>query len=198
VTLLGFLRSLADTKDPCTTQDVEIQGTHRELKRCELPSKVTYRLYEKRSLHPEGEMLLLKKDKEKAVVVDYITVDNNRRKAGVGTSFYEMAAKEACRLGYTLQSSDYRSEFSEAFWRKQARKGRASCAAGRAGYFSTPLEVAQQAVLDPAQFEEMATRLPKPQTTEYADRYWTCDHYFIDDPCETTSLAGLKRKRRRK
>ena len=198
MTLLGFLRSLVDTEAPCTTQGVEIRGTRMELKRCELPSKISYSLYAINGVYSEGDLILLKQDEERAAVVDYVTVDNNRQKNGVGTFLYETAAKDACRLGYTLKSSDYRSEFSEAFWQKQARKGRASCEVGWAGFFHTPFEEARRATQNTAQFEEMATRLPKPQVSKDADRYWPCNHYRIDNPCEMTSLAGIKSKRRRK
>lgn len=196
MSLLGFLRSLGTSTDFCELQDVTIRGTRMEFKRCELPSGITYRLYTDDNEYPNGEMVI-KHDRDQSSTVDYISVDDKNQKKGVGTFLYEAAAKDACQLGYALKSSDYRSEFSEAFWQKQALKGRASCIAGRGGLFITPLEEAQRLALDPVQFEEMVARLPKPQSSKY-DKHWGCHHYRIENPCETPSLAGLKPRRKRR
>lgn len=207
MSLLGFLKSLATSADPCTTRDVEIRGTKLRLKRCENyprpgydTSKVSYLLFgdgaDPEAMKSEGTMHLVKRDRDRVVAVDSVFVDDKLQKKGVGTFLYEEAVRDSCRLGYALQSDYYRSEFSEAFWQKQARKGRASCVAGRGEVFRTPLEEAQHFALDPVQFESMAAQLPKPQGGEY-DKHWTCRHYRIENPCETPSLAGLKTRRKR-
>lgn len=59
--------------------------------------------------------------------VSFSEVDASYRMDKVGTALYEVAAAYACEHGKTLASDETRSEFSEAFWRKQARKGRVSC-----------------------------------------------------------------------
>ena len=49
---------------------------------------------------------------------------------GIGTKLYEAAARVACRrFRLPLASDTARSSFSEGFWQKQVRKGRASCLA---------------------------------------------------------------------
>lgn len=53
--------------------------------------------------------------------------------AGVGTRMYEAAAQVACASGQVLVSDDKRSRFSEGFWKKQAKKGRATCDASQPG-----------------------------------------------------------------
>jgi hypothetical protein len=54
-------------------------------------------------------------------------VDFKYRRKGLMTRLYEVAAEDACRDGNRLVSDVNRSVFSEAFWRKQKRKGRARC-----------------------------------------------------------------------
>jgi hypothetical protein len=46
---------------------------------------------------------------------------------GMGNEMYRLAAEEACRRGGVLTGSHYRSPFSENFWKKQIREGRAEC-----------------------------------------------------------------------
>lgn len=60
--------------------------------------------------------------------VKNITVDPAFRRRGVATRLYERGAREACkRFGKPLASDETRTEAAEAFWRKQAAKGRATC-----------------------------------------------------------------------
>lgn len=59
--------------------------------------------------------------------VAYSEVSPSHRMDKVGTALYEAAAAFACENNSRLASDETRSEFSEAFWRKQARKRRASC-----------------------------------------------------------------------
>jgi hypothetical protein len=59
------------------------------------------------------------------VVVD-IEVDAQRRRLGVGTRMYEVAAKMACKRGRALASDVTRFAGPKKFWAKQLRKGRAT------------------------------------------------------------------------
>jgi GNAT superfamily N-acetyltransferase len=63
----------------------------------------------------------------KGLIVSDIHVAPEKRRKGYGTRLYEAAANYACDEGLRLMSADTRSHFSEAFWRKQRRKGRAVC-----------------------------------------------------------------------
>lgn len=85
---------------------------------------------------------------------------------GVGTRLYEAAAQFACGRGRQLSSDTKRSRFSEGFWAKQAKKGRATCDA-RAG----------------------GIRLRDDLT--YAGK-WRCRRYLLSCPAPS-SLAGVRR-----
>lgn len=59
--------------------------------------------------------------------VGFIQTSDKCKREGVGTLMYEVAARESCkRLGLPLASDEYRSSYSDAFWKKQFRKGRAT------------------------------------------------------------------------
>jgi hypothetical protein len=53
--------------------------------------------------------------------------------AGIGTKLYEYAARVACRERAPLMSDAYRTKYSQGFWEKQDRKGRATCAVRSGG-----------------------------------------------------------------
>lgn len=59
--------------------------------------------------------------------VGYIDIDKSVRSCGVGTRVYQHLYKTACKRGLVLSSDIVRSPLSENFWKKQARKGRATC-----------------------------------------------------------------------
>lgn len=62
--------------------------------------------------------------------VSHVKVTEAARRCGVGTRLYEVAARHACQLYRSPLTSDIeRSAAAQAFWDKQLRKGRASCAA---------------------------------------------------------------------
>lgn len=88
---------------------------------------------------------------------------------GIGTKMYEHAAKLACRARAPLASDATRTKYSEGFWAKQAKKGRATCVARSGGVR-----------LEAGTFE------PKGR--------WSCKHYSLSCPAPR-SLAGVKRKR---
>jgi len=52
---------------------------------------------------------------------------------GIGTKLYEAAARSACRKGVPLMSDNRRTKYSQGFWEKQSRKGRATCVIERGG-----------------------------------------------------------------
>jgi hypothetical protein len=88
--------------------------------------------------------------------------------SGVGTRMYEAAAQVACALGHALVSDDKRSRFSEGFWKKQARKGRATCDTSARG-----------------------TRLNDDLSYKGT---WKCHRYRLTCPAPR-SLAGIRSKR---
>ena len=74
--------------------------------------------------HPVGYGSIYITPKETAQVgVARVTVTG----CGVGTRLYEKMYKTACSNGARLVSDDGRTDFSEGFWKKQQRKGRAYC-----------------------------------------------------------------------
>lgn len=71
------------------------------------------------------------------VQVGQLDVMYSYRRKGVATKLYTHAAKFACRkFGKPLASDDVRSVGSQGFWRKQLKKGRATCVdtSGAYGY----------------------------------------------------------------
>jgi ferredoxin-thioredoxin reductase catalytic subunit len=61
------------------------------------------------------------------VAVADIRVDSDIQRCGVGTKLYELLQQEACKERAHLASDVYRTRFSEGFWKKQRRRGRAYC-----------------------------------------------------------------------
>lgn len=59
--------------------------------------------------------------------VGWIEVDRSLQRAGLATQLYERAAREACKRSTPLRSDTERSGYSQSFWEKQVRKGRARC-----------------------------------------------------------------------
>jgi len=124
----------------------------------------------------------------KAKVVRAYTMPSLLRQR-IGTPAYEIAAQEACRQGRRLTSDDVRSPFAEAFWRKQAKKGRAVCLTkGEAGgnvWRSDSLPI-------PAS-------LPQPKTIRGKRDRWPCLWWGMKPSVCTSpsgvSLSGLKRGR---
>jgi GNAT superfamily N-acetyltransferase len=61
-----------------------------------------------------------------ALVIESVFMNEGWSGCGVGTRLYEVLAKHACEQGLALHSDTTLSEFSQSFWRKQERKGRAT------------------------------------------------------------------------
>lgn len=155
----------------------------------------------------DGRMKLLANDLRDALVVVEVKVNREARSQGVGTRLYEAALREACALNQGLASDTVRSIFAEAFWRKQARKGRAKCLErGRALVHRDPewdlrsyLRDSCLRAKDPrrcveAKFKAMTSGLPKPKTRQEADR-WPCYRWWIPPTKCGTSLDGLRGKK---
>lgn len=131
--------------------------------------------------------------------------------AGLGTKLYERALRATCDVAGSndLISDTVRSPFSEAFWRKQERKGRAECIGdgGRSRYFDAPLRDAEDAFAarfgrgykETKEWKQFVSRLPTPN-----GRRWPCDYYAIECQGRPDSLTGVRyaiitdRKKRRK
>jgi GNAT superfamily N-acetyltransferase len=160
------------------------------------------------SVPTKGSMLVdLYPDK---LTVNSVSLLPAARAEGVGTQLYEAAFEEACRQGKPLLSDDMRSAYAEAFWRKQARKGRARCAqkAPRGKYWHDPLQTQQASLyhdckrLFPFEHEKalrcaqarlkaMTALLPKPKTPPRGEPYWPCGRWELRlDKCGS-SLDGL-------
>ena len=131
---------------------------------------------------------------------------------GIGTKLYEAVAKKAGDLGCSLRSDSLRSVFSEAFWRKQQRKGRAMCGShGRGDYYSTPLNALKRDCEDAKFYPDRVkdgtfpdadtckrlldpARLPKPNKGgNYGT--WPCGFWVLNFP-PPYSLGRVKRRRK--
>lgn len=102
------------------------------------------------------------------LVVELIGVEDRDRRRGVGTALYEAALKLSCETGKPLASDHQRSPFAEAFWRKQVKKGRATChqrnTEKQENVWNGPLHDARY------QAEESCERLYRNMAPEHADR----------------------------
>lgn len=134
--------------------------------------------------------------------VGFIKVEDAYLKKRWGTRLYELALAESCRTGKPLSSDNLRSEFSEAFWRKQQRKGRAKCLPGRADYWSTPRveleEKLDRGEITASEYRRLTDNLPEPERDQNNNRVWPCGRFEIsEDPCATFSLDAIKLPRRK-
>lgn len=97
---------------------------------------------------------------------------------GIGTKLYEYMQDLACKHRLRLASDTERTRFSEGFWTKQVRKGRAQC---------RPMKHRSRG----------ATRLN--DDMKDSGGYWDCYQYEMKNVCPTDrSLAGRRKKRRAK
>lgn len=123
---------------------------------------------------------------------------------GLGTRLYERAARAACKVGRgsALTSDSTRSVFSENFWRKQVRKGRAECIGdgSQSAYYNAPLNKAREyffqkeKMLDGPEYEAFLARLPKPITDAEGYRKWPCDYYRASCRSIPDTLGKLRRR----
>lgn len=70
----------------------------------------------------------VRESSQHGLIVEMIAVEDRDRRRRVGTALYEAALKLSCETRKPLVSDFQRSRFAEAFWRKQVKKGRATCA----------------------------------------------------------------------
>jgi hypothetical protein len=96
-------------------------------------------------------------------------IEVKKKGLGIGTKIYEKGAAFACSLGFPLASDETRTAAAQGFWRKQARKGRATClrGSGRATALST-------------RWQEAGS--------------WSCGQYVLTCPAPK-SLAAVPRRR---
>jgi hypothetical protein len=125
------------------------------------------------------------------VTIGYIEVKEALRGSGVGTVLYEQMLAEACEANALFRSDSHRSPFAEAFWRKQERKGRATCYAGKGGTeYLTPMRELvrdlRQGKVSQEKFDEMTRNLPVSDEGK-----WPCARFVIGKPCLTGPLKGL-------
>lgn len=102
-----------------------------------------------------------------ALHVKAITVDATARRCGVGTKLYEQIASVACAEGAELRSDRRRTGYSEAFWRKQSKKGRARCNPGSGINLS---------------YKDRKT----PKEIRGNTAYWPCATWTLEAPCDAT------------
>jgi hypothetical protein len=144
--------------------------------------------------------------------------------SGLGTRMYERALRAVCDVGqaYAVTSDNTRSEFSEAFWRKQLAKGRATCEGDgkESKYFKAPLiEAAASFEMLPQTWEAEWLKKNRGQrpTTEMREAWenraadafeqyreglpkrrtdewgaWPCDFYSLKCSKRPDSLDGLR------
>jgi len=165
------------------------------LRRCEFPSSVEFDVLDPSLPEPEpgssGEgqaaEMLLKKGGDR-LAVGFVAVAPKYREKRWGTRLYEEALRESCATGKPLSSDTQRSEFSEAFWRKQERKGRARCIGEGGAYWAKPRydleDMLDNDEITASDYERMTRELPEPETTEEGNRYWPClRHEMTQNPC---------------
>lgn len=122
---------------------------------------------------------------------------------GYGTMLYEAGLRLACEEQRAYSSSSMRSVFSESFWGKQARKGRAACVPGEGTYYRLPLDAdLEEAYLDGRISEETFSAIMERAEALLAQRVddavgekvWPCKRYLIPagQTCSIDSLKGLR------
>jgi len=144
--------------------------------------------------------------------VGWVSVDEEYQSQKIGTALYEAAAAEVCYRKGTLKSDFLRSEFSEGFWAKQTKKGRAKCLSsynrtvGYGNYYDDPWE----ALTSEQKKAQEKRGIKRPFFAKEWDRGdwsnergWDCQQYELktsgrDSVCalKTLDLRGLKKKRR--
>lgn len=86
-------------------------------------SRHQFRVYARVGKHIVGAVML-----QPDGSIESIGLDPEFRHKGIGTQLYQRAAAMACsEIGEPLRSDMERSGYSQAFWEKQVRKGRARC-----------------------------------------------------------------------
>jgi len=109
----------------------------------------------------------------------WVEVDAPYRRCGLGTKLYERAAALAKTSKLTLISSRERSEMSEGFWAKQARKGRAVCLPNEPGASSM-----------------RGKYNPEAGAVRWTDDSWPCWRYVLK--AGKTDLSGARQRRKRR
>lgn len=145
----------------------------------------------------------LREDVEGALRVGSLNISPAHHRGGVGTVLYELAAQLACKQGARFVSDHSRSEFAEAFWRKQESKGRAECFEdGEGSYYAEAMEEIRANLEHQCEGDwdcveqglRAYRRLPRPSS----QGTWPCRRWALkQELCAKISLAGLPRKGRK-
>jgi len=126
---------------------------------------------------------------------------------GIGTRLYEKMMEAVRKRGGVFTSSDTRSVFSEAFWKKQYRKRRAECGDwdNPASYYSNPLNALEEACEygygDGETIpKEVCKRLLDVERPDDEGEGWPCGFWALKLPMPDTlgKLSGLRKKKRRR
>lgn len=144
------------------------------------------------------------------IKVSSIRVRPAEQQKKLGTVIYEIFADLACRQNKTLISDLTRSPFAEAFWRKQERKGRASCNAPNKEkddnvYLEPVKYTAQELCPNWPELEakkcrvrkerELLAKLPRPEVDPERGRtYWPCERYALNASACGSTLEALNVK----
>lgn len=189
---------MADTR--CKLKKIKVKGQEFQLSRCQYASQIVYTAKQQDEFAGTLKLSVDERRGSFNVIVSAVTVATKYQSMRLGTRLYEQALKDGCKLGYSVISDDMRSEFSEAFWRKQVRKKRATCALeGSGGYYAIPKRALEKELargeVSQERFNKIVANLPEPALElgmfDAKYPYWPCEYYKMDDACKTKSLAGL-------
>lgn len=125
------------------------------------------------------------------------------RQQKLGTALYEIALAVACSEGKFLVSDINRSQFEEAFWRKQVSKKRASCVEMNrrqyANVYEAPLHMAVAEACKGSTDADCAQKARKKILSTLPDApYWPCLRYALDKANCGRSLEGLPKSKTRR
>lgn len=148
-----------------------------------------------------AQLETLEQNGKELLRVAAINTEPGVRRTGVGTVVYELALEKACELGRQLVSDFDRSEWAEAFWRKQKSKGRAQClgpntkGAFGPNYNGGPRESTLRDIRErcikkfergrkvescvKSELKALSKTLPKPRKDADGKQYWPCRRYGI-------------------
>lgn len=141
-----------------------------DIRHQERGNKIAIAAFRRGTDTPVGKMMLV--DGPSLLSVSYAHVEPEMQHCGIGTKLYEHAVKVACDYQKPLASDDARTRYSEAFWQKQERKGRARC------------------VREPDPDLDIGVQLDE----EWRPTgFWDCGQYALNEACPSDpSLAGRR------
>jgi hypothetical protein len=140
---------------------------------------------------PGGELFAEKEGSHFAVNSSTTPLELLATCPGLGTGLYEEAMKLACKKSAVLGSSKLRSAFSERFWKRQLKKGRAVCLGSHAEFYNSPHYSLRVRLMDGRinvpQYNALVRGLPA-----FPDKgAWPCEYVTLK-ACGEKSLRGLR------